>query len=86
MPTISQFFGITIRMYFDDHPPPHFHAYYGEFAAKFDIETLEVAEGRLPRRAKALVLEWAAAHRDELRENWQLADRHETLHPIAPLE
>jgi hypothetical protein len=45
MPTISQFYGITIRMYFDDHPPPHFHAYYGSDAAKIEIDTLRVSEG-----------------------------------------
>jgi len=28
MPTISTFFGVTIRMFFSDHPPPHFHAAY----------------------------------------------------------
>jgi hypothetical protein len=56
MPTISQFFGITIHMYFDDHPPPHFHAYYGNDAAKIDIDTLIVSEGKLRRRPLALVL------------------------------
>jgi hypothetical protein len=86
MPTISQFFGITIRMYFDDHPPPHFHAYYGDDSAKIDIETLQVSEGKLRRRPMALVLEWAAEHRDELRENWRLAEMHGTLNQIAPLE
>lgn len=30
MPTISAFYGILIRMYFGDHPPPHFHVRYGE--------------------------------------------------------
>ena len=73
-------------MYYDDHPPPHFHAYYGEYAAKITIESSELPEGQLPRRALALVLEWAAGHRDELRENWQLADQHEPLNAIAPLE
>ncbi len=85
MPTISRFFGITIRMYYDDHPPPHFHAYYGDSAAKINIDTLEVSEGKLPRRAMALVLEWAAEHRDELRENWQFADQHQPLNAIDPL-
>ena len=86
MPTISQFFGITIRMYFDDHPPPHFHAYYGSDAAKIEIETLRVTEGRLQRRTLALVLEWAAEHRDELLENWKIAEAHGKLKPVAPLE
>jgi hypothetical protein len=86
MPTISQFFGIAIRMYYDDHPPPHFHAYYGNDAAKISIDTLEIQEGKLPRRALALVLEWAATHRAELSEDWRLADARQPLNPIAPLE
>ena len=79
MPTISVFFGIVVRMYYDDHPPPHFHAYYGDEAAVIDIATLQVREGKLPRRALALVLEWAAAQRDELLNDWQLAEMHQPL-------
>ena len=86
MPTISQFFGIVIRMYYNDHAPPHFHAYYGKQAAVIAIETLQMSEGRLPRRALALVLEWAAEHREELLEDWQLAEQHEPLKNIDPLE
>lgn len=86
MPTISLFFGIAIRMYFDEHAPPHFHAYYGEHSAIIAIDTLSVLEGKLPRRALAMVLEWALEHRDALRENWDLANRHHSLKPIAPLE
>jgi hypothetical protein len=86
MPTVSIFFGITIRMYYDDHPPPHFHAYYGNDAAVIDIGTLLVRDGKLPRRALALALEWAAEHRDELIENWQLAEAHRPLNRISPLE
>lgn len=85
MPTISSFYGIVIRMYFDEHPRPHFHAYTGEFDAAISIETLEVIEGHLPRRALALVLEWASEHRDELRQNWDFAEEHGTLRKIAPL-
>jgi hypothetical protein len=85
MPTVSMFFGIAIRMYFDDHGPPHFHAYYAEHDAKIAIETLETLRGQLPRRALAMVLEWAAAHRGELAENWRLADKHMELKKIEPL-
>ena len=46
MPTISAFFGILIRMYFNDHPPPHFHAIYGEYEAVIAIESLRVLENR----------------------------------------
>ena len=50
MPTLSIFFGIVIRMYYDDHPPPHFHAIYGEHEAKIGIETLELVEGKPTHR------------------------------------
>ena len=73
-------------MYFDDHGLPHFHAYYGKYSAKIDIKTLEIQEGKLPRRALGLVLEWAAEHRDELLEDWRLAEDHRPLKPIDPLE
>ena len=45
-------------MFFNDHPPPHFHARYGEFEATIEIATLEILEGELPRRALNLVREW----------------------------
>lgn len=86
MPVISRFFGIVIRMYFSDHEPAHFHAVYGEHEALFALDTLLVLRGGLPRRAHALVLEWAAFHRDELRADWERARRGEALQPIAPLE
>jgi hypothetical protein len=86
MPTISEFFGILIRMYYDDHNPPHFHANYGEHEALISIDTLELLEGSLPRRVKALVIEWAIDHRKELVEDWRLAELHESLKKIAPLE
>jgi hypothetical protein len=63
MPTISMFYGILIRMFFNDHAPPHFHARYGEFEATIDIGTLEIIEGQLPRRALNLVHEWAIIHK-----------------------
>ena len=66
MPELCRFFGIIIRMYFDDHGPPHFHALYGGDEALIDIDTLAVLEGRLPPRAQGLVVEWGAQHRGEL--------------------
>jgi len=86
MPTISEFFGIVIRMYYDDHNPPHFHVFYGEYEAQLSIDTLEVIKGKLSKRALALVLEWAAEHRNELREDWRLAELHQPLDKIEPLE
>lgn len=37
MPEISRFFGIIIRMFFDDHDPPHLHAEYSGAKAVFDF-------------------------------------------------
>ena len=55
-------------MYYDDHLPAHFHVRYAEHRAKVVIDTLDLTDGELPRRAFALVLEWAVLHRDELRQ------------------
>ena len=73
-------------MYYDEHAPPHFHAYYGSDSAEMEIATLAIRDGKLPRRVRSLVLEWAVEHRDEPSENWDRAERHEPLNPIAPLE
>jgi Domain of unknown function (DUF4160) len=86
MPEVARFFGIVIRMYFNDHNPAHFHAEYGEFEALIEIETLCIMRGDLPRRAIALVLEWAALHRQELRADWERARGGKQLNSIAPLD
>lgn len=86
MPTISVFFGIVIRMYYDEHAPPHFHAHYVSDAAVIEIDSLRVRSGFLPRRAMAMVLEWAAEHREQLMENWHLAEAHQPLNHVKPLE
>jgi hypothetical protein len=86
VPRISQFYGISVYMYYQDHAPPHFHAIYGEHEAIINIETASVMEGQLPRRAASLACEWAALHRDELRRNWGLARTGQPLEPVPPLE
>jgi Domain of unknown function (DUF4160) len=86
MPRICEFFGIVIYMYYNDHSPPHFHAEYAEQEALIAIDTLEILQGELPRRSRALVLEWASLHRQELRINWESARQGLALHPIQPLD
>lgn len=86
MPTISAFYGILIQMFFKDHAPPHFHIKYGEYKAVIDIRGLELIEGKLPRRALNLVLDWAELHQSELLEDWQLCQDMQQPKPIAPLE
>jgi Domain of unknown function (DUF4160) len=86
MPTLSVFYGIVIQMFWREHPPPHFHALYGEYEVQIDLRDLSVLRGTLPRRAMALVLEWAAEHRDELMEDWNLCSQLQTPRPIEPLK
>ncbi len=70
MPTIAQFYGIIITMYWRDHAPPHFHAAYGGVKALVRIEDGEVIAGHLPPTARGIVREWALARQAELRQNW----------------
>ena len=70
MPEVARFYGIVIKVFFGDHPPPHFHAIYGEYVALVEIESLEVIEGDLPNRAQKLVLEWAALYQQDLMQMW----------------
>lgn len=86
MPTISVFYGIVIQMFWQDHAPPHFHALYAEHEALIDLRDLRIMRGSLPRRAMALVLEWATEHRDELIEDWNLCSKMQTPKPIDPLK
>jgi hypothetical protein len=72
MPTVSKFYGIAIKMFFiqREHQPAHFHAVYGEYNALFAIDSLEMIEGDLPKRAERLVKEWGERYRKELQTMW----------------
>lgn len=85
MPRISDFRGIEIAMYYNDHQPPHFHASYGDDEAVIDIRTGNVLKGSLPNWALNLVKQWASLHQQELLDNWQLARDRKPLNKIAPL-
>lgn len=85
MPEISRFFGIVIKMYFDDHLPPHFHAEYGDDEVLVNINTLATVAGTLPARALGLVTEWALLHRVELEQAWNRAKNLEQPGKIDPL-
>lgn len=69
MPEISRFFGIIIKMFADEHNPPHFHVEYGEFRATFSIETGQIIQGELPLNKSALVTAWAIIHQKHLFQN-----------------
>ena len=85
MPEISRFLGIIIAMFYRDHSPPHFHAIYGEYEITVEIES-GIINGRFPKRALRLVFEWLDLHKEELLENWWLAEEKRPLNKIQPLE
>ncbi|MCZ9851220.1 DUF4160 domain-containing protein [Brachyspira hyodysenteriae] len=84
MPVISRFYGIIIKMYFQqkEHNPPHFHAIYGEYVGVIDINKLKMIEGDLPNKACSLVLEWAKNNQDELLNMWNT----QNFKQLEPLE
>ena len=85
MPEISRFYGIIIRMFFNDHNPPHFHIEYQDYEAVINIKDGTV-NGNMPRRALKLVFEWLDLHKEELIENWELSHNDEPLKKIEPLK
>ena len=85
MPELARFYGIIVRMYAADHPPPHFHAQYAERKAVIGIADLSVIEASLPSRALGLVIEWASLHQDELHEAWIRASSSQPPGRIDPL-
>ena len=84
MPVLSRFYGIVIRMYFQqaEHNPPHIHAIYGEDMAAIDIQTGEILEGYLPPKALSMVREWIDLNREDLLLMWETQD----FKKLSPLE
>ena len=86
MPEVCRFYGIVITIYYNDHGPPHFHARYGDNQAVVGIDSLTILQGRLPPRARGLVVEWASLRQAELRAAWLSARRGDPIAGIAPLD
>jgi hypothetical protein len=84
MPELCRFMGLVITMYHDDHPPPHFHATYGDHEAHVLFDGTILA-GQLPPRQRRLIRRWAQLHRMELEQSWHRALRREPLGTIEPL-
>ena len=85
MPVVSEFLGILIRMYFNEHNPPHFHAFYQGHKAVFNIKTCEMVKGKFPKRQRKFVETWAELNKEELLANWMLLQNDERAISIAPL-
>jgi len=73
MPEISRFFGVVIKILFDEHDPPPFHAEYDNDVALIDILSLAVFSRWLPPRVIGFVMEWATLHQKKLLANWEKA-------------
>jgi hypothetical protein len=86
MPIISLFFGIVVRMFYQDHDPPHFHAEFRGCQAKISFDGTCIAGNLESATALRLVREWATAHQSELDENWRRARAGQAVSRIAPLE
>ena len=86
MPEIARFFGIIIRMFYDDHNPPHFHAEFGGQKAVIDFRGNILVGDLGSRTALKLVREWIDLHQTELAEDWELARAGQQIKRIAPLE
>ncbi len=88
MPELSRFYGIIIKMLYNDddkHHKPHVHVYYGEYEASVSLDG-EVLDGRLPMKQYRMVSGWMALHEDELYEAWNNAVRSKSFHKIDPLQ
>jgi hypothetical protein len=85
MPELCRFLGIVIFMNFNDQNPPHFHAKYGDYEIIIEIGS-GIIEGKFPKRAMNLVMEWYDIHKDELLENWMSISSTGDFHKINPLE
>jgi hypothetical protein len=85
MPEICRFYGIIVKMYFNEHNPPYFYAEYGEYKVIIDLEN-DVINGFMPKRALKLLIEWMDLHYDELLENWDKCRNEKSPNKIDPLK
>lgn len=86
VPVISMFFGIIVRMFYQEHEPAHFHAEYQGQSGTFDFDAHMTAGDIRSRTALRLIEEWAASHRPELEANWRRIKAGRPLERIPPLE
>lgn len=85
MPVLSKFYGIVIRMLLAYPMAAHFHANYQNSELVVGISPPRIIQGEAPLRVRAMVLDWAARHEEDLLTAWsQCAARQRPL-PIRPL-
>ena len=86
MPEISRFLGIIIRMFYDEHNPPHLHAEYAGNKVLLDFQGNIIRGDLGSRAALRLVREWIDIHVAELMEDWELARAGKEMKRITPLD
>ena len=84
MPELSRFYGIVISMNYKEHNPPHFHAMYQDYEISVDIQK-GIITGKMPKRALKMIFEWLELYKEELLEDWELAQNRKGLIKIPPL-
>ena len=86
MPYVSMFFGIIIRMFHNEHNPPHFHAEYQGQRGAFNFDGNMIKGNIKSKTARKLITEWASWHQEELLKNWEKAEQGKQIDKIAPLD
>ena len=86
MPIISLFFGIAVRMFYNEHEPAHFHVEHQGQLAKFDFDGRVIAGAIRSKTARRLIRQWAVLHRRELEANWRKMKQGRPFDRIEPLE
>jgi Domain of unknown function (DUF4160) len=86
VPIISVFLGITVRMFYQEHDPPHFHVEHPGRQATFDFAGRPVAGLIRSKTALRLIRRWAVLHRTALESNWLAMKQGKALERIPPLE
>ena len=85
MPVVSMFFGIVVRMFYNDHHPMHFHAEYQGQRGKFDLSGRMIVGNIQSKTALRLIRKWAQLHEFDIRRNWQKMKAGKPFEIIEPL-
>lgn len=84
IPEISRFYGIIVKMFYNEHNPPHIHVEYQDYKAVVTIRE-GIVEGKMPKIALKLIFEWMDLHQAELLANWESIEKKRPLSNIEPL-
>ncbi len=71
MPTIIMLGNVAIRMFANDHNPPHFHVVTAERQMAILLSDLSVMAGSMDRKSLVLALDWVSRNRETLENEWK---------------